>query len=320
MKDENDRLCNQELPDDPFDGEILGADAPRLLTVQDLLQSSLSRATTRDKRSFGTSGHARLDEATGGLRSGDMWLIGADTSWGKSSLAVMIADENIKRGKRVLIVSAEDSENTYGDRLMRRRSGVAADRVRHQRLSAVDLDAMTAVVAKAEPLPVFLDARGKTVEWLAPRCKRAIVEHKIDTVIFDYAGAFVNKLKQQDRRGVVHYVARVLTDIVKTAIPGGINGVLLSQLTHGDDTTAPGKNSIRDSKDLLHMAEVGLIGFFATENEELAGIKIGHRCIHLVKVKEGPAGACVRMPWNPETASFESVHDDEWGSWDNEQA
>jgi replicative DNA helicase len=318
MKDENDKLRAAQLPDDPFEGETVGHEAPHLLTVQDLLQSSLSRATRRERRSFGTSGHARIDEATGGLRPGDVWLVGADTAWGKSSLAIMIADENIKRGKRVLIVSAEDSEATYGDRLMRRRSGVAADRVRHRRLTPADLDAMAAVVAKGEPLPVFLDARGKTVEWLAPQCKRAIVEHAIDTVIFDYVGAFVGKLRQQDRRGMVHYVARVLTDIAKTAIPGGISGIILSQLTIGDDETMPGKYSIRDSKDLTQMSEVTLIGFYAPTDKPDKGVSRGDRCIRLAKVKEGAAGGNVRLPWNAATASFESVYDDDWGSWDNE--
>lgn len=318
MTDENDKLRAGELPLDPFEGETVSNDTLRVLTVSDLLQSSFARATTRDRRVYGTSGHCRIDEATGGLRPGDVWLLGADTSWGKSSFAVMLADENIKRGKRVLIISAEDSEATYGDRLMRRRSGVSADRMRHRRLSASDQDAMAAVVAKGEPLPVFIDARGKPVEWLAPRCKRAIVEHAIDIVVADYVGAFVGKFKQQDRRNMVHYIARVLTDVAKTARPGGVAGVLLSQLTHSDEETVPGKYAIRDSKDLTQMSEVTLIGFFATRSIPEKGIAKGDRCIKLAKVKEGAAGGNVRMAWNAETASFDATHADEWGEWDNE--
>jgi replicative DNA helicase len=329
VKDENDKLRAGQLPDDPFDGETVSAEVPRILSVRDLLQSSLTRATTRERRVYGTSGHCRIDEATGGLRPGDVWLCGADTSWGKSSFAVMLADENIKRGKRVLIVSAEDSEATYGDRLMRRRSGVPAERMRHRRLTAADQDAMAEALAKGEPLPVFIDARGRPVEWLAPRCKQAIVEHAIDIVVFDYVGAFVGKLKQPDRRGMVHYVARVLTDVAKTAKPGGIAGVILSQLTHSDEETVPGKYAIRDSKDLTQMSEVTLIGFLAPRDVPDRGIRKGDRCIKLAKVKEGPAGGQVRMAWNDVTACFDAVHDeldpepatpadDDWGTWDNE--
>jgi replicative DNA helicase len=298
--------------------------------VRDLLQGSLARATARERRVYGTSGHRRIDEVTGGLRPGDVWLVGADTSWGKSSFAVMLADENLKRGKRVLIVSAEDSEATYGDRLMRRRSGVPAERMRHRRLTANDQEAMASVLAKGEALPVFIDARGKPVEWLAPRCKRAIAEHAIDVVVFDYVGAFVGKLKQQDRRNMVQYIARVLTDIAKTAVPGGIAGVILSQLTHSDEETVPGKYAIRDSKDLTQMSEVTLIGFLAPRDVPEKGIRKGDRCVKLAKVKEGPVGGQVRMAWNDSTASFDAVHEeydldsapsaqDDWGTWDNEQ-
>lgn len=329
MKDENDKLRTRQLPADPFDGETVSEDVTRILTVRDLLQGSLSRATSPDERVHCTSGHCRIDEATGGLRPGDVWLVGADTSWGKSSFAVMLADENIKRRKRVLIVSAEDSEATYGDRLLRRRSGVSAEHMRHRRLTAADHDAMADVVRLGEALPVFIDARGKPVEWLAPRCKRAIVEHAIDVVVFDYVGAFVGKLQSQDRRNMVHYIARVLTDIAKTAKPGGIAGVILSQLTHSDEEAIPGKYAIRDSKDLTQMSEVTLIGFLAPRDVPEKGITKGDRCIKLAKVKEGPAGGQVRMAWNDVTASFDAVGDnrgqdaqsppgDVWDVWVNE--
>lgn len=317
-RDENDKLRAGALPEDPFEGDTMSADVPRILTVQDLLHGSLSRATARDRHVYGTSGHYRIDQATGGLRPGDVWVIGADTSWGKSSLAVMIADENLKLGKRALIVSAEDSEANYGDRLLRRRSRVPAERIRHRQLTAADHDAMAAVVAKGEALPVFIDARGRPVEWLAPRCKLAIVEHSIDIVIFDYVGAFVGKLRQQDRRNMVHYIARVLTDIAKTAVPGGIAGVILSQLTPSDEESIPGKYAIRDSKDLTQMSEVTLIGFLAPRDIPEKGIAKGERCIRLAKVKEGPAGGLVRLAWCPATACFDGTYDDESGSSDDE--
>jgi replicative DNA helicase len=336
-QDLNDRLKAGTLPGDPFEGATVSDDAPHILTVRDLLEGSLKRATRREAQTYGTTGHHRLDEVTGGLRPGDCWLVGADTSWGKSSFAVMLADENIRRGKRVLIVSAEDSEATYGDRLLRRRSGISAQSMRHQRLSSADQDAMAAVVAKGEPLPVFIDARGKTVEWLAPRCKRAIVEHAIDVVVFDYVGAFACKLGQQDRRNMVTYIGRVLVDVAKTAKPGGIAGVLLSQLTHADEEAIPGKYSIRDSKDLVQMSEVTLIGYRAPKAQPDYGVAVGDRCVKVAKVKEGPVGGSVRMAWNEVTACFDAVRSDyapasanhargyettasdNWGEWDNER-
>jgi len=259
--DENDRLQAGTLPDDPAaDAVVVSDDVPRVLTVRDLTNGAVKRSSDRARRHTCTTGNYRLDQITGGLKPGFVWTIGAATSWGKSSLLVMIADENIKRGKRVLIVSSEDSEQIYGDRLLLRRARISANNLRMKRLTPEEREAAIGVAKRAEDSPVFLDARGRGVEWLAPRVKRLIVEHAIDVVAFDYLQAFDNQKAQQDRRNQVSYIARVLTDITKTAVPGGIAGILFSQLTENEKKLHPDKNSIRDSRDVSHAAEVILWG------------------------------------------------------------
>ena len=308
-KDLNDRLLDGTFPADLHEGAIVSDDVPVILTVKQLLAGAHKRSISRERQVYGTTGHHRLDAITGGLRPGDCWLVGADTSWGKSSFAIMLADENIRIGKRVLIMSSEDSEQTYGDRLMCRRSRVPAQALRDRRMSPEQHNAVADVMARAEDLPVFIDARGRTVEWLAPRCKEAIVAHNIDVVIFDYIGAFAGKLQQQDRRNMVTYIGRVLTDVAKTAKPGGICGVLLSQLTHGDETAVPGKYSIRDSKNLVQMSEVCLIGFLAPKDDPEHDVRAGDRVMKVAKCKQGQNGATCVMTWDSSSACFDAVAD-----------
>lgn len=310
--DQNDLLRQGKLPDDPFsDGPTVSDDAPRILTEQDLLQSAAKRSRSVERNVYGTTGHYQLDAITGGLRPGDVWLVGADTSWGKSSFAISVFDECSKRGKRVLIVSAEDSEQTYGDRLMCRRSRVPAQALRDRRLSTAHHQAIAQVINSARPNPVFIDARGRSVEWLVPQCKRAVKEHRIDCIIFDYVGAFAAKLGKQDRRNEVTYIARCLTDVAKTAVPGGVCGILLSQLTIADEGGVPGKYAFRDSKDLVQMSEVALIGYMAPKDEPAHGVSSGDRIMKVVKCKQGASGKKVVMRWDPVVACFDAVHDEE---------
>lgn len=311
-RDENEKLKAQALPEDPFaDGPTVADDVPRILTEQELLQAAAKRSRTRERNVYGTTGHYQLDAITGGLRPGDVWLVGADTSWGKSSFAISVFDECSKRGKRVLIVSAEDSEQTYGDRLMCRRSGVPAQAVRDRRLTTQHHEAIARVISEARPNPVFIDARGRSVEWLVPQCKRAVKEHRIDCVIFDYVGAFAAKMGKQDRRNEVTYIARALTDVAKTAVPGGICGILLSQLTIADEGGVPGKYAFRDSKDLVQMSEVALIGYAAPKDEPEYDVHAGDKIIKVVKNKQGASGKKVVMRWDPVVACFDAVHDEE---------
>ena len=66
-------------------------------------------------------GNGFIDALLGGFRPGRVTVCGASTSWGKSSFAVQVTDVGLRAGAHILLVSGEDSEDTYGQRLMARR-------------------------------------------------------------------------------------------------------------------------------------------------------------------------------------------------------
>ncbi len=329
-KDLNDRMQEPSgLPGDPTAGtRIVSADVPRVLTIQDLLLESRRGATEKRSRSLITTGIGKLDSITGGLQEGFVWIFGASTGWGKSSLAVMLADENLKAKtpKRTMIVSVEDSERIYGDRLMCRRARISADRLRKRRLQRHEVDLITEVASRGEDMPVFLDARGKGVEWTAQHTKRIVAEQQIDLVIFDYLQAFDNEKPQQDRRNQINYIARTLTDIVKNARGGtGIAGIIMSQITETPTKLIPDKYSIRESKDVAHAGEVVVLGFTPIQDILPAGsenlkrddpkpdpiAKKGLRHMYVDKVKNGPRGAIIPLDWDEESACFNCIVDPE---------
>ena len=311
--DLNDQLILGTLPTDPMSGaKVIAQDVPRVLTVRDLLQSSQERAFDSKKSRGCTTGNFRLDQITGGLRPGFVWVFGAETSWGKSSFLVMIADENIKLKRRVLIVSSEDSESIYGDRLMLRRSRVNANRLREGKLTREEQARVTNVYASSEDSPVFLDARGRGVEWICLRVKELIREYKVDVVAYDYLQAFDNEKAQQDRRNQVTYLARVLTDSIKTS---GVTGIIFSQIPVSDAKSRPDKHSIRDSRDASHAAEVVMLGHTPEKaivsRDGMEIVAAGQRCILVDKCKDGPRGGYVPMAWDDNSACFDTAHDPE---------
>jgi replicative DNA helicase len=303
VTDQNDRLRAGTLPDDPkADTVVVSEEVTRIYGEKDLLNSV---NVTSDKRIYGTTGNAKLDEATGGMRPEDVWMVGADTSWGKSSFAVRLYDENLKRKKKVLIVSGEDSMQTYGARLLRRRTRVPAATLRGRTLSREQHDAVSQARKNAISNASFIDARGKTVEWLAPQIKRAVSHYGIDIVCFDYVGAFACKAGSQDRRNMVTYIARVMADVAKTA---GVCGVIFSQITPGKAGKDGDKYALRDSNDLVQMAEVMLLGTLAEKDHAEGKYREGDRLLKVTKCKEGEAGKTHVLAWDSEVACF----DTEW--------
>jgi replicative DNA helicase len=321
VKDENDKLQAGQLTTDPrantkpankaaeARAAREAADAARVLTVRQVLESAAKRSKQTAAEAACTTGHYELDEATGGIRPGKAWLFGAETSWGKSTWLVSVVDENLLLGKRVLIVTSEDDEDTYGARLLARRSGVTARRIRSGKLFEDDEIAIEREIANAENLPVFLDARGRSVEWTARKVEGLIDSENIDLVAYDYLQEWSAQREQENHRLTVKYIAKTLRTVVKLKKRASIT---FSQLTIDEKTKSatPNRNMIRDCRDVANAAEVIIIGYTpekAVMDGERVVVPAGARAIWVDKVKDGPKKFAILMTWDDTTASFVRV-------------
>ena len=272
------------------------AEVYKLRSINDLLVGVYGRLNT-DKPSRGVScGIPEIDERLGGFRRCRVTVLGAGTSWGKSSFAVMTTDVAIRAGQRVLLVSGEDSEDTYGQRIMSRRSGVNALKIRDFACDDSDKAKMINVIFKAESEPFFMNGIGKTAEYLASAIGVICAELNIDLVIVDYLQAFTCAKRCQDRRNEITHIARVFTDAIKGA---GASGLIFSQLKRGDESARPTMHDLKESGDVENMAEHVLIGYAKVEN----GVK--ERFLLIEKNKDGPVlDDPIRMIFDQKTANF----------------
>lgn len=315
VKDDNDLAVEKTLPADPEEGTRVIVDGPRVITVRDLMRGSFKHATTpRQKRSC-TTGSRRLDTVTGGMRPGITWVIMALTSWGKSSWVVSCADENLKRGARVLIVSTEDSPDIYGNRLLARRSGISAVHVRDGDLDETETRLAKEAVDRAETLPVYLDAIGKPAEWILTQIPKVIRAYGIDAVFIDYIQEIWSTSRHEDRRLQLAWIARELRATIKGL---GITGAIMSQITPKQGEV-PSKNDIRDSKDIVNGAEIVAVGHEPTkpmETKTAGTIEAGTKCFIIDKNKDGPKGV-VPLVWDEKSACFRDEPDHAYDNMDD---
>ena len=306
--DEADMHKAGQLSSDPKAGtKTVAAQVPRVLNLSELLSSSRKRLFAKETTDVCTTGHYRLDQITGGIRAGYTWLIGADTSFGKSSWLIAVCDINIDLGKRVLIVSSEDSEELYGDRLMVRRANVNALRFRDKAPTKDEEDRIIKAEQQAKPIPVYVDARRWPIEELIPHLRTIIKEQKIDVVAFDYVQEFKTKTRYQDERIKFREIASSMRHLAKDA---KIAAVIFSQLTLSENTTIPTRANIRECKDMANGSEVILIGFETKKLLDVPGkqaIPAGTKCFLVDKCKNGPRGAKLPMDWDADVATFKRV-------------
>lgn len=308
MMDENDKALAGVLPRDPEDGTVVVREGPEpawqrhgVISLRDMLQHVYEDAKRKDKPPSVSMCYSVLDVAIGGFRPRMITVLGAATSFGKSTYAIMVADEAIREGKRVLFVSTEDDDTTYGQRIAARRARVNAVRLRERLLDTDSMVALEAEAKRAQDVPWFLYAVGSPVEKTAAAIKELCDAEGYDLVIVDYLQAITCERKL-DRRNEVTWVTRCLTDAIKG---GGAAGLLLSQIRRLEPGAKPNMHALKESGDVENMAESILIGHVKDGDNDRTGVSEKKHWLTIAKNKGGPIGIDdIFMPFDTHSAMF----------------
>ncbi len=266
-----------------------------VFSVKDMLVPIVTRIIQAEPLSRCTTGIEGLDDDIGGLATGSVTIAAADTNWGKSNLCIMVADENLKLNRRVLLVSAEDHEEIYGRRILARRARVNAARLRDRKCEDDELVRIAGVVEIAPVEPFFLRAIGTPAEIIASRIAKLCERHGIELVLVDYIQAIRMGRRMQDRRIEVNEATRLLTDAVKNANAAGLFFSQIRRLGKGE--TKPTKHDLKESGDLENAAEGVLLGYR----------KRGVYRLKVDKSKDGSQGE-YELDWDSNACCFTGGH------------
>lgn len=243
-----------------------------------------------------------IDDAIGGLRVGNVTLLAAMTSWGKSSFGIMAMANNLGGDARPLIVSVEDKLLLYSKRVTARTCKINALALRDNDLHKADYDKIYKTMMELPNEPVFIDAVGKSVEWVAEAISACCKHLGTKLVICDYVQRFKTNKHAGDKKNQVTYIGETLSDAIKN---GGAAGLVLSQVkrTQGKEPTM---DDVKESGDLENMAEHVMIGW---RLEDKSGPSFGQaavaRRLNIPKNKDGPiVTKWIDLTFDETTASF----------------
>ena len=263
-----------------------------LRSMREILEGVYARVTGPTPARGVPCGHDRIDYFLAGFRRQRVCWLGAETSWGKSSFAIMtlLAGEAAK--KKTVLITTEDGEDMYGQRFMAARARINALAIRDHETTGDDQKRMIDAINAAQHLPFFYHAVGKSIEAIAGDIKLIGEEHRPDLYIIDYLQAISTSKATQDRRNEITHIARTMTDAVKAANGAGL---FFSQLRRLENGKRPDMHSFKESGDIENMAEHVLIGY---ESD-------GKRYLSIEKNKDGPKyRSPIEMPFDEVTASF----------------
>jgi len=226
-----------------------------------------------------------LDKLTaGGIRPGELWVIGARPSMGKTALTGALARMMAKQ-KGVLFLSQEDSFMALTARHVAALGRVnLADLRRPQDAPEAMWSGLTEGVDELSGLDLWLDDQAGLTMADVRRKIQAVAQHTtLGVVVIDYLQLMEG---EGDNRNL--QLGRIANGLKKAAKDFGLGLILLSQLNREVDkrTGPPQMSDLRDSGDIEGAAD--LIGLLHREyKRNPCDANKHHAELHVVKHKNG---------------------------------
>src|SRR5882724_4132406 len=209
-----------------------------------------------------TTGFVELDEKTSGLQRNDLIIVAARPSMGKTSFALMLAQNAaIETGAVVGIFSLEMSKEALVMRMLCSQGNIDAQRFRNGFLSRSEWAKIGEALGVLAETKIFLDdTPGITVLEMRAKARRLAAEQKrLDLIIVDYLQLMSGSAKRfESRQQEVSQISRELKGLAKEM---NVPLVALSQLSRAPESRAstnhrPQLSDLRESGALEQDADV----------------------------------------------------------------
>lgn len=258
------------------------------------------------------SGFTDLDAKTSGFQKGDMVLIAARPSMGKTTFALNIAENAaLREGKSVVIFSLEMPKEQLAYKLLCSEANVDMLKLRTGNLDDKDWENIARATGPLSKAKIYIDdTAGVTVMEMRSKCRRLKMEYGIDLILIDYL-QLMSGSSSENRQQEVSEISRSIKALAKEM---ECPVIALSQLSRAPEQRAdhrPMLSDLRESGSIEQDAD--LVMFLYRDeyyNKETEDKNVGE-CI-IAKQRNGPVGT-VKLAWlgqYSKFADYEAIHKD----------
>ncbi len=265
------------------------------MQIVEAYEGGISAFLTPSLRPKGVStGFVKLDEMTSGLHPGDLVIIAARPSMGKTALALNIAQHAALRDKKtVAIFSLEMSRESLLTRMMCATARVDSQRFRMGYLSQDERRKLNAAMHELTEASIHIDdTAGLQLMDMHAKLRRLKSERgQVDLVIVDYLQLMSGRGRTENRTQEVSGLSRGLKIMAKDL---GVPMIVLSQLNRAPEQRQgdhrPVLSDLRESGSIEQDADIVAFIFreevYHRDREDLRGLAE----LILAKQRNGPVG------------------------------
>ncbi|MBR1711180.1 MAG: replicative DNA helicase [Clostridia bacterium] len=252
------------------------------------------------------TGFVDLDGLLTGLHGGELVIVGARPSMGKTSFGLNVLAQAAKEEKTVAMFSLEMPNDQLVMRLLCADARVDMQSVRHGTLKDEDWLKLAAALGPLGASNIYIDdTSGISPAQLRSRCRRLMMDRGLDMVLVDYLQLMSSDGRAENRQNEVSEISRDLKGIAKEL---NIPVVALAQLSRAGAQRSdkrPILSDLRDSGAIEQDADV--IMFLHreeyydpdTEDKNIAEVIIA-------KQRNGPLGT-VKLAWLGQFTRFANL-------------
>lgn len=261
------------------------------------------------------TGFQDLDRMTTGLQKGDLCIVAARPSMGKTALALNVAaNAAITNSVPVAIFSLEMSSEQLVQRLLCAEGRIDAQRLRRGRLSQEEYQRLSAAAGHLNTAPIWIDDQpGSNVLEIRAKARRLQAELRSDgkdlgMIVIDYMQLMSGAGQSESRVQEVSQISRGLKALAREL---EVPVIALSQLSRGPEQRTdkrPMLSDLRESGSIEQDADVVMFLYRpeyyapAEKREELEG----KAELMISKQRNGPTGV-LQLYFQKAYTRFDSV-------------
>lgn len=250
------------------------------------------------------TGFTDLDSKTNGFQKGDMVLIAARPSMGKTAFALNVATyPALRAGKSVAIFSLEMSKEQLVYRMLSSEANIDLGKLLTGNLEDEDWVKLAKAAGPMSNSSVFIDdTPGVSITEMRSKCRRLKIEKGLDLIVVDYLQLMSGSGRVESRQQEVSEISRSLKAIAKEMEAPVI---ALSQLSRAPEMRAdhrPILSDLRESGSIEQDADVVMF-LYRDEYYNKDSEKKGIGEVIIAKQRNGPTGT-TELAWLGQYTKF----------------
>jgi replicative DNA helicase len=281
-----------------------------LVPTEEFAEETLTRLLDKDRPRGLETGFVEIDGMLNGLQNGDMIVVAARPSQGKTALAMNIVEHvAIIHGQPVAVFSLEMTKDGLLQRMFCSVGEVDNMKLRQRMTSAEDDRKLAAAMVRIAAAPIVIDDSPQaTVTQIRAKCRRTKQQRGLALILIDYMQLMDEPGVTESRQQQVTAISKGIKSVAKELM---VPVVALSQLNRGSESREghrPRMSDLRESGSIEQDADVIMLlhreDQYHLGEQDYQFDNLGE--VIIAKQRQGPTGS-VKLVWDGTTSKFRNL-------------